>query len=77
VKEYQSFEPGVWNDAAPLAVVLTFALKPMNCMPPCKLIELGEKVQLAPGGRLLQLKLTVPLKELGAGGEVAPVTAIK
>jgi hypothetical protein len=46
-------------------------------MPPCKLIELGEKVQLAPGGRLLQLKLTVPLNELGAGGDVAPVMAIK
>src|SRR5438270_10094082 len=64
-KEYQSFEPGLCKEAAGRAVVLTVRLMFTDSVPGCKDSEPGENTQLAPCGRLLQLKLTIPLKAVG------------
>ena len=74
-KEYQSFKPGLCKEAAGRAVVLTARPKsPAFCG---KSAEAGEKIQLAPCGRLLQLKLTRPLKTAGPGGIEAPARVIE
>src|SRR5215471_11720614 len=46
-------------------------------MPFWSVIAPEGNVQLAPGGRLPQLRLTAPLKKLGPGGEVAPLIDIR
>lgn len=71
-REYQSVEPGLCKKAAGRAVVLTARLKSRNSLPLCKSSEAGENAQLAPCGRLLQLKVTRPLKAVGPGGIAAP-----
>ncbi len=65
--EYQSFKSGLHKEAAGRAVVLTARLKFTYSLKACKSSEASENVQLAPGGRLLQLKLTRPLKVVEAG----------
>src|SRR5438270_3926670 len=62
-REYQTLIPGLCKEAAGRAVVLTARLDCKNSLLPlCKGSEAGENVQLAPCGRLLQLRLTMPLK---------------
>ena len=73
-KEYQSFEPGWCKDAAGRAVVLTLTLVFKNSPVDPKETEAGENTQLAPCGRLLQLRVTMPLKAVGPGGMAAPET---
>lgn len=51
------------------ADVLTARLQSTDLLPLCKSSEAGENVQFAPCGRLLQLKLTRPLKAVGHAGE--------
>src|SRR5438270_9247201 len=73
-KEYQSFEPGLCKDAAGRAVVLTARLTFTNSPVDPKETGPGENTQLAPCGRLLQLKVTMPIKPVGPGGMAAPET---
>src|SRR6476469_9643110 len=73
-REYQSFEPGLCKEAAGRAVVLTLTLVSKNSPVDPKGTEAGENTQLAPCGRLLQLKETMPLKAVGPGGMAAPET---
>src|SRR6185369_5187121 len=71
-REYQSLEPGLCKEAAGRAVVVTLRLKSKNSPVDSKDSEAGENVQLAPCGRLPQLKLTRPVKAVGPGGMAAP-----
>src|SRR5690349_10002460 len=71
-REYQSLKPGSCKEASGGAVVLTSKPTAIDSFPLCNCTEAGENAQLAPCGRLLQLKLTRPLKAAGPGGLVAP-----
>ncbi|HLK08776.1 MAG TPA: hypothetical protein VKV30_12555 [Candidatus Angelobacter sp.] len=44
----------------------------MNSFPGSKATGMGVKAQLAPGGKLLQLRVKAPVKLVGPGGLVAP-----